>query len=154
MMEDRRRRSIAFEKLAKEMLRYLYNSEEVKVVIVELQERLEVPVQIGILIQQVAQQARSENGQNIFEVFWQEEEEVRVASWTRWDAQWKSLVELERRRQDTSLEIQMLSKRQEIFKNAIEGKLGVQSRASEILQGQIIEERKWNTKGLKKVWNV
>ena len=44
--------------------------------------------------------------------------------------------------QDTSREIQMLSKRQEIFKNAIEGKLRVQSRASEILQGQIIEERK------------
>ena len=74
MMEERRRRSIAFKKLAKEMLRYLHNSEEVKVVIVELQERLEVRVQIGIPIQQVAQQARSENGQKMFEVFWQEEE--------------------------------------------------------------------------------
>ena len=30
LMEDRRRRSIAFENLAKEMLRYLYNCEEVK----------------------------------------------------------------------------------------------------------------------------
>ena len=58
------------------------------------------------------------------------------------DAQWKSLEELERRCQDISREIQMLNKRQEIFKNAIEGKLRVQSRASERLQDQIIEEIK------------
>ena len=36
----------------------------------------------------------------------------------------------------------MLSKRQEIFKNAIEDRLRVQSRASERLQDQIIEEMK------------
>ena len=36
----------------------------------------------------------------------------------------------------------MLSKRQEIFKNTIEGKLRVQSRASERLQDQIVEEMK------------
>ena len=40
------------------MLRYLDNSDDVKVGIAELQERLEVPV-IGISIQQVAQPARS-----------------------------------------------------------------------------------------------
>ena len=40
----------------------------------------------------------------------------------------------------------MLSKRQEVFKNAIEGKLRVQSRASDRLQDQTIEEkRKSNT---------
>ena len=133
-MEDRRRRRVAFENLAKEMLRYLDNSDGVKVGITELQERLEVPVQMGISIQQVAQQARSENGQKMFEVFWKEEEELCIASWARWEAQWKGLVDLERRCQDTSREIQMLSKRQEIFQNAIEGKLRVQSRASERLQ--------------------
>ena len=124
------------------MLRYLDNSEEVKVGIAELQERVEVPLQFGITIQQVAQQAMNENGQKIFEIFWQGEEEVCIASLARCDAQWKGLVELERRCQDTSREIQMLSKRQEIFKNAIEGKLRVQSRASERLQDQIIEEIK------------
>ena len=36
----------------------------------------------------------------------------------------------------------MLSKRQEMFKNAIEGKLRVLSRASERLQDQLIEEMK------------
>ena len=48
LMEDRRRRRIAFETLAKEMLRYLDNSDDVKVAITELQERSEVPVQIVI----------------------------------------------------------------------------------------------------------
>ena len=42
LMEDRRRRGIAFEKLAKEMLRYLDTTDDVKVGITELQERLEV----------------------------------------------------------------------------------------------------------------
>ena len=36
----------------------------------------------------------------------------------------------------------MLNKRQEIFQNAIEGKLRVQDRAGERLQDQIIEEMK------------
>ena len=80
LMEDRRRRRIAFESLAKEMLRYLDISDDVKVGITELQERLEVPVHIGISIQQVAQQAIIENDQKMFEVFWQEEEEICIAS--------------------------------------------------------------------------
>ena len=65
-MEDRRRRRVAFENLAKEMPRYFDNSDDVKVGITELQERLEVPVQFCISIQQAAQQARSENGQKFF----------------------------------------------------------------------------------------
>ena len=36
----------------------------------------------------------------------------------------------------------MLNKRQDIFQNAIDGRLGVQDRASERLQHRIIEERK------------
>ena len=58
------------------MLRYLENSEELKVCITELQEHLEVLVQIGTTLQQVAQQARNEIGQKVFEIFWQEEEEL------------------------------------------------------------------------------
>ena len=148
VMEDRRRRRIAFENLAKGMLRYLdSSSNDVKVSITVLQERVEVPAQIGISIQQVAQQAMNGNGQKIFEVFWQEEEEKEeeelcFASWARWEAQRKGLVDLEKRCQDKSREIQMLNKRQEIFQNAIEGKLRVQDRASERLQDQIIEEIK------------
>ena len=111
MMEDLRRRGIASETLAKEMLRYCGNSDDVKVAFTRLQERSEVPVQIGISIQQVSQQAMNENGQKIFEVFWQEEK-LCVTSWARWEAQRKGLVDLERRCQDTSRELQMLNKRQ------------------------------------------
>ena len=124
------------------MLRYLDNCNEVKVGITELQERVEVPAQIGISIQPVAQQAMNEDGQKIFDVVWQEEGELFVAKWARWEAERKGLVDLERRCQDISREIQMLNKRQEIFQNAIEGTLRVQDRASERLQDQIIEEIK------------
>ena len=140
-MEDRRRRRIAFENLAKGMLRYLDNSKDVKVGITELEERAEVPLQLGISIQQVAQQAMNENDQNIFEIFWQGEE-VCIASWARWETQRKGLVDLERRCQDVSREIQTLNKRQEIFQNEIEGKLRVQDRASERMQDQFVEEIK------------
>ena len=86
----------------------------------------------------------NENGQKIFEIFLQEEEveELCIARWARWEAQRKGLVNLERRCQDTSREVQTLNKRQEIFQNVIEGKLRVQDRASERLQDQIIEETK------------
>ena len=66
MIEERRRRRIAFENLAKGMVRYLDNCNDVKVGITELQERVEVPAQLGISIQQVAQQAMDEDGQTIF----------------------------------------------------------------------------------------
>ena len=51
------------------MLRYIDTCNEVKVGITELQERVEVPAQIGISIQQVAQQGMNEDGQKKFEVF-------------------------------------------------------------------------------------
>ena len=65
-----------------------------------------------------------------------------MAGWARREAQRKGLVDLERRCQDISREIQMLNKRQEIFQNAIEDKLRVQERASERMQDRIIEEIK------------
>ena len=77
----------------------------------------------------------------IIEVSWQEGE-LFVAFWARWEAQRKGLFDLEGRCQDISRETQMLNRRQEIFQNAIEGKLRVQDRASERLQDQIIEEIK------------
>ena len=51
VMEERRRRRIAFENLAKSMLGYLDYCNDVKVGVTELQERVEVFEQIGISIQ-------------------------------------------------------------------------------------------------------
>ena len=56
--------------------------------------------------------------------------------------EWEGLVDLERRCQDISREIQMLNKRQEIFRNAIDGRLRVQDRASERMQDHMFEEIK------------
>ena len=78
------------------MLRYLANCKEAKVGITVLQERMEVPMQIGISIQQVAQQAMHEDGQTFFEICWQEGEELCVVSWARWEPQRKGLVDLEK----------------------------------------------------------
>ena len=148
LMEDRRRQRIAFENLAKEMLRYLDNSDDVKVSITELQERLEVPVQICMSIQQVAQHAMNEDGQKIFEVLWQEEEKkLCIASWARWVGAAERLSRFGKKMSRHKL--QMLNKRQEIFQNAIEGELRVQDRASERMQDQTIEEN-WNTQRQKK----
>ena len=132
-MEERRRRRIAFENLAKGMLRYLDNCNGAKVGITVMQERVEVPLQFGISIQRVAQQAMNEDNQNIFEVFLAERRRIMYCQLGQ---------DLERRCQDLGREIQMLNKRQEVFQDAIEGKLSVQDRASERMQDRIIEERK------------
>ena len=99
-----------------------------------------MPLQFGISTQKVAQQATNEDGQKIFEVFWQEGEELCIASWARWVEQRKFSVDLERSCEDLGRGIQMLNKRQEIFQDAIEGRLSVQDRASERMQDRIIEE--------------
>ena len=62
-VEDRIRRRVAFEETARGMLRYLEDSEDLKVSVTELQEQLGMSEEAGISIKQVTQQARNENGQ-------------------------------------------------------------------------------------------
>ena len=137
----RRRRNVALENFSKEMLRYLDNSEDVEGGYHRIARTIGGAGTNRYSIQQEAEQARNENGQKVFEICWQEREELCIASWARCDAQWKGLVELERRCQDISRE-KMICKRQENFRNAIEGKLRVQGWASERLQDQNIEQIK------------
>ena len=63
---------------------------------------------------QIAQQARNEKGQKIFEHFRQGEEEVCIASWPRWNAQLQGLAELEKRCYNMRQEVNLLSESQEI----------------------------------------
>ena len=63
-VEDRRRRRVAFEETAGSFLRYLEDSEDLKVSVTELQEQLGMSEEASISIKQVTQQARNENGQN------------------------------------------------------------------------------------------
>ena len=64
-VEDRRRRRVAFEEMAKRMLGYPEDSEDLKVGISELKEQMETPEEAGFSIMQIAQQARNEKGHNI-----------------------------------------------------------------------------------------
>ena len=64
---------------------------------------------------QIAQQARNERGQKLFEIFRQGENDVYIANLARWDTQLNGLVELERRCQDLMQEVQLLSERKEVL---------------------------------------
>ena len=66
--------------MAKKMLKYLEDSDDVKVGITELQEQVEISEKVGISIRQVAQQAMNENGQHFSKFSSQGEEEVRTAN--------------------------------------------------------------------------
>ena len=63
---DRRRRRVAFEETAKRMLRYLEDSEDLKVGVTELQEQLGILEEAGVSIRQTALQAMNEIDQKIF----------------------------------------------------------------------------------------
>ena len=89
-MEDRRRRRVAFEETAWDLLRYVENSEELNVSVTELQEQLGESEEAGISVKQVRTAI-------FFEIFRQGEEEVCIASWARCDAQLKGLAELGKR---------------------------------------------------------
>ena len=121
--------------MAKEMLRYLDKSEKVKVGVAELQERLRYLYKSVFLFSKWPSRRGVKMAKRFSKYFGKKKKRSMLPAGP--DAQWKGSVEL-----DMSREIRMLSKRQEIFKNAIEGKLRMQSRASERLQDQIIEEIK------------
>ena len=112
------------------MLIYLEDSEDLKVGVTELQEQLGISEEEGVSIKQIAQQARNEKGQTIFEIFRQGEDYVRIASRASWTAQLKGLVELGKRCQNEMQEVKLLGDRQEILKGMIEDKIRLQSSAT------------------------
>ena len=93
--EDERKWCTAHEDAAKKALKYLVDSEDVKVGPSELKEHLETLEEACISIMQIAKQARNERGQKLFQIFRQEENEVYIASLARSDTQLEGLVELE-----------------------------------------------------------
>ena len=68
-VEDRRKRRVAFEEMAKRMLGYQEESDDLKVGVTELQEQLEISQETGVSIRQIAQQVMNEKGQKIFRHF-------------------------------------------------------------------------------------
>ena len=113
-VEDKRKRCVAFEDAARRMQKYQEDSEDLKVGLSELKEQLKMPEEAGFSIVQIAQQARNEKGEKLFETFRREENEVYIASSARWDTQWNGLVELERRSHNLMQEVKLPSESQEI----------------------------------------
>ena len=91
---------------------------------------------------EIAKQARNEQGQKIFETFRQGEEEVCIASLTRWNTQLKSPAELERQCQGTIQEVKLLIERQEVLKGMVEDEISLEIIAIEKYCEQIFEEMK------------
>ena len=122
------------------MMKYLEDSEDLKVSLGALKDKLESPEETGIAIMQIAKQARKEGGQKIFQIFRQEENDVCIASLARWDRQLKGLVE--RRCQELMQEVELLSERQEVLAGLLEDMIRIQSKATEKYNETIFEELK------------
>ena len=125
--ENKRKWFAAYEDAAKKMLKYLEDSEDLKVILRELKEQLESSEEAGISILQIAKQARNERVQKLSQIFRQEENEVYIASLARWDTQLKGLMELERRCQELVQEVKLSSERQGV----VAGPCGRQDQISE-----------------------
>ena len=80
-MEDRRRRRVALEETAKRMLRYLEDSEDLNVGVIELQEQLGISEEAGVSIRQTALQAMNEIGQFFFEISGKEKKTYALPAW-------------------------------------------------------------------------
>ena len=65
----KRKRCASFDDAAKRMLKYLEDSEDVKVGRGELKEQWRTPEETGISVMQIAKQARKEGGQKLFQIF-------------------------------------------------------------------------------------
>ena len=99
-----------------------------------MQEQLGISDEAGVSIKQVAQQAMNEDGQHFFEKFRQREEDVRIASLARWNAQLKGLAEFETRCQILMQEVKLLSERQDVLK----GHGGRQNQVAEQSNGKVL----------------
>ena len=75
-------------------------------------------------------------------IFRQQENEVYIASWARWDAHLKGLVELERRCQELMQEVELISESQEVLAGFMEDKIRIHRKATEKHCETIFEELK------------
>ena len=108
----------------------------------ELKEQMETPEEKGISIMQIAKQARQEEGEKLFHIFKEEEDEVYIASWARWDIQLEGWVELERRCLDLMQEVELLSDRQEVLAGLAVSKRDMQKEAPRKYEEKVFEEFK------------
>ena len=82
------------------MLKYLEDSEVLKVSTRELKEQVLFPDESSVSFVRIARQARSENSKKLFQIFRQGANEVLIASMARWAEHLKGLVEHSNDRQE------------------------------------------------------
>ena len=110
-VEDRRRRRVAFEDTAKGKLRYLEDSEDLKVTVAELQELLGISEEAGVFIRQIAQQVRNENGQKFFLFLGKEKKMYALPVGLDETRSWKVWRSWTKRCQNMRQKVNFLSKR-------------------------------------------
>ena len=105
----------ACEWIAKRMLKYLEDSEVLKVSTRELKQQVLSPDKSSVSTVRIARQARSEKSEKLFQIFRQGANEVLIASMARWEEHLKRLVVLERHCLALREGVEHLSERQEIW---------------------------------------
>ena len=118
-VEDRRRRRVAFDEMAKRMLGYLEDSEDLKVGISELERRAGNAGGRRSIHHAHCQAGKERGRPKDFRHFQARNEEVCIASLARWNTHVKSLAQLERRCQGMMQEVKLLSERQEVLKGMV-----------------------------------
>ena len=153
-VEDRRRRRVAFEETVGDTLRYLENSEDLKVSVTELLEQLGMSEEAGISIKDVAQQARNENGHNFLK-FQVRRRRAMHCQLGQMESAVKRSGGVGKRSQNKRQEEHYLSERQEIFRGMLEDKIRMQSRATphanpEISSAQVGSQHRASKKPFKR----
>ena len=124
------------------MLRYLEDSEALKVSTKELKEQVLSPDESGVGIVHIARQATSEKSKKLFQMFRQGANEVLIAKMARWEEHLSMLVVLERECLALREEVELLFEKQDLFTFLMEGKVNMQKSAPENYQEKIFEELK------------
>ena len=130
---------MANEDAARKMLKYLEDSEDLKVSLSELKEQLASPEEAGVSVMQIAKQARNERGQKLLQIFRQEENEVCIASLVRWDTT-ERIGGAGKALSGTDAGSETICEQQEVLNGMVEDNIRLQSTATE--QHYETEEKK------------
>ena len=125
------------------MLKYLEDSEALKIDTRESKEQVLSPNEPRVRTVRIARQARSEESKKLFQIFSRQEvNEIQVASFARWEEHLRMLVVLERECLALREEVEHSNEKQEVLTVLVEAKMSMQKVAREKYQEKIFEEFK------------
>ena len=124
------------------MLKYLEDSEALKVSTRDLKEQVLSPNESSVSTVRIARQARSEKSKKLFQIFRQGANEVPVVSMAGREEHLRRSVVLERECLALREEVDNLNEKQEVFTILMEGKMNIQKVAPEKYQEKILKALK------------